>query len=72
MLEVLRALYTFHQHIIHIHLHGVFDKVIEDLIYHPLKDGPDVLESEGHHLVAVNFPIVVKAILSSSGGCILI
>ena len=47
---------TFHQHIIHIHLHGVPDKVLEDLIYHPLEDGPCVLESEGHHLIAVNSP----------------
>ena len=54
MLEVIRVLYTFHQHIIYIHLHGVPDKALEDLLYHPLEDGPCVLESEEHHLVATN------------------
>ena len=47
------ALYTFHQH----HLHGVSDQVHEDFVYHPLDGCPCVLESEGHHLVAVDSSI---------------
>ena len=54
MLEVICALYTFHQYIISIHLHGVPNQVLEDLVYHPLEGNPCVLESKGHHLVAVD------------------
>jgi len=57
MLEVIRAMYTFHQHIIYVQLHGIPDKVLEGLVYHALESGPGVLESERHHFVAVNFPI---------------
>ena len=43
------------------HLHGVPHQVLEDLVYHPLEGGPCVLESEGHHLVAVD------SLISSEG-----
>ena len=55
MLEVICALHTFYQHIIHVHLHDVPNEIL-DLIYHPLKGGPYVLEAVGHHFVAVNSP----------------
>ena len=42
------------QHIIDVHLHGVPDQVLEDFVYHSLEGCPCVLESEGHHLVAVD------------------
>ena len=54
MLKVIRMLYTFHQHIIDAHLHGIFDQVLKDFIYHLLEGCPYVLESERHHLVAVD------------------
>ena len=54
MLKVLRVLYTFHQHIIHIYLYGVLDKVLEDLVDHLLEGGSCVLESKGHYLITVN------------------
>jgi len=54
MLEVISAPYTFHQYIIDVHLHGVLDQVLEDFVYHPLEGCPCVLESESHHLVAVD------------------
>ena len=55
MLEVISALYTFYQHIIDVHLHGVLDKVLEDFVYYPLEGILCILKSEGNHLVAV-FP----------------
>jgi len=54
MLEVICALYTFHQHIINVHLHGVPDQVLEDFVYHPLEGSPCILESDGHHLEAMD------------------
>jgi len=54
MLEVIRTLYTFHQHILDAHLHGIPDQVLKDLVDHSLEGNPCILESEGHHLVAVD------------------
>ena len=54
MLKVINVLYTFHQHIIDVHLHGVPDQVLKDLIYHLLEGSLCVLESEGHHFLAVD------------------
>ena len=65
-------LHTFYRHIIHVHLYGVHDKVLEDLFYHPLEGAPCVLKSEVHHLVAVNSPTRSTGYLISSDGCILI
>jgi len=53
MLEVISALYNFHQHIVDVHLYIVFDQVLKDFVYYLLKGCPCVLEMEGHHLVAV-------------------
>jgi len=36
MLEVICALHTFYQHVIHVYLHDVPDEILEDLVYHPL------------------------------------
>ena len=72
MLEVISALYTFHQHIVNVHLHGVPDQVLEDFVNHLLEGCPCVLESEGHHLAAVDSPTSGESRLSKSGGCILI
>jgi len=72
MLEVIRALYIFHQHIVDIYLHGTSDQIFKDFINHSLEGSPRVFESEGHHLIAVDPRPVVKAVFSSSDGCILI
>jgi len=57
MLVVIRALYTLHQHIIDVCLHGALDQILKDFVNHSLERGPDVLESKGHHLVAIDFLI---------------
>ena len=67
MLEVVRAMYTFHRHIIYVYLHGAPDQVLKDFVNHLLEGSPRVFESEGHHLVLVVPQPVVKAILSSYG-----
>jgi len=54
------VLYTFHQYIIDIHLHGTPDQVLEDFVYHSLEGNPCVLEFKGHHLIAVIPRPVVK------------
>ena len=56
MLKVIRALYIFHQHIIDVYFHGAPNQVLEDFVNHSLERGPSILESEGHHLVAVDSP----------------
>jgi len=54
MLEVIHALYTFHQHIVDVYLHGAPDQVLKDFVNHSLENSPCVLETEGHHLVTVD------------------
>ena len=66
------ALYTFHQYIIDVYFCGAPDQVLEDFVNHSLESSPSILESEGHHLVAVDSPISGEGYLSSFGGCILI
>jgi len=63
MLEVICALYTFHQHIADVYFHGAPNQVFEDFVNHSLECGPNILESEGHHLVAVESA-------TSSKGCL--
>jgi len=57
MLEVIRVLYTFHQHIVDVYFHGASNQVLEDFVNHLLESVPNILESKGHHLVAIDFPI---------------
>ena len=47
MLEVISALYTFHQHIIDVHLHGALELVLKDFIYHLLEGSPRILSPKG-------------------------
>jgi len=63
MLEVIRALYTFHQYIVDVYFHGAPDQVLEDFVNHSLESGPSILESEGHHFVAKDSPISDKGYL---------
>ena len=54
MLEVICTLYTFHQHVVDVYLHAAPDQDLEDFVNHSLERGPDILESKGHHFVAVD------------------
>jgi len=56
MLDVIRTLYTFYQHIVDVNLHGALNQVSKDFINHSLEGSPCVLESEGHHFVALYSP----------------
>ena len=56
MLEVIRTLYIFHQHIVDVYLHGTPDHIFKGFINHSLKGSSRVLKSEEHHLVAVDSP----------------
>lgn len=42
-----------HQHIIHIHLHGPSDQILEHHINQTLVGRSSVLQSERHHLIVV-------------------
>ena len=54
MLEMIRALYTFHQHIVDVYFHGAPDQILEDFVNHSLESVPNILESDRHHHVAVD------------------
>ena len=56
MLKMICVLYTFHQYINDVHLHGFPDQVLEDFVYHPLEGSPCVIKSAGYHLVAIDSP----------------
>ena len=43
-----------HKHIIDVHLHGTSDLLLEDFVDHPLESCSDILQSEEHHLIAVD------------------
>jgi len=47
MLEMIRALYTLHQHIIDIYFRGVSDHILEDFANHSLKGSPAFLSPKG-------------------------
>ena len=64
MLEVIHALYTFHKHIIDVYLHGAPDHVLEDFVNYSMERDPNILESEGHHLVTVDSPISSEGYLA--------
>ena len=63
MSEIIRVLYTFHQHIIDVYFHGTPDQIFEDFVNYSMEDSPIILEFKGHHLVVVDSP-------SSSEGCL--
>ena len=53
---MIHALYTFHQHIIYVYFRGAPDQVLGDVVNHSLEGSPNILDSEGHHFVAVDSP----------------
>ena len=52
--EVVPLVEAFNEHVVNIHRHCLRDQRSEDEIDQPLKSCPGVLESERHHLVAVD------------------
>jgi len=55
MLEMICAFYTFHQYIVNVYyFRGTPDQIFEDFVNYSLKGCPRLLESEGHHLIAVD------------------
>jgi len=45
------------KHAFGVYLHDMQDQVLEDLVYHSLEGCSGVLQSERHHLIAVDSPI---------------
>ena len=53
VLDMICSLCALHQHVIHVHLHVASDLSFEDLIDEALVGGSGILQTEGHHFVAV-------------------
>jgi len=51
MLEVIHAMYTFHQYILDVYFHDAPDQALEDFVNHSLERVSSILESEGYHFV---------------------
>ena len=63
MLEVIHALFTFHQYIVNVYFHGAPNQVLEDFVSHSLESGPSILGSEGRYLLVVDSPISYESYL---------
>ena len=51
VLHMVGALKTLHEHVVDVHLHGMFDQLLVD---HSLEGYSGVLQSGRHHLIVVN------------------
>ena len=58
-------LQTFDKHVIHVHFRSFPDLFGEHFVDQPLIGSSSVLESKGHHLVAIKAPINHKSFLDS-------
>ena len=70
ILNMVRDLRAFHQHVVHVYFHVTPDLVFEDLIDESLVGGSGIFQSEGYYFVAVKALAVTKAVCSSSSGAI--
>ena len=59
-------------YVVDVFLHDMLDEVLEYSDDYPLEGGSDILQSEGHDLVAKIPRLVVNAVLSLSGRYIFI
>ena len=55
MSGMIRALLGFYQYIVNINLHGTVEQRSEHFRHQPLISGPCILQSEGHHIIAIQF-----------------
>ena len=54
MFHVVSALEALHKHVVDVYLYGVFSLLFEDLVDHSLESYSRILQSERHHLVALD------------------
>ena len=70
MSGMIRALLGFYQHIVDINLHGTAEQRSEHFHHQPLISGPCILQSEGHHIIAIQSVGRDENVFSAFGGCI--
>jgi len=51
---VISALEALHKHVVDVYLYGVSSLLFEDLVEHSLESCSSILQSERHHLVALD------------------